>query len=191
MTASPSIGSRNFYPRHPRGWRRTPDYGQRQNCRISIHATLAGGDGYKRLAAKIKTQISIHATLAGGDENSDSAALLASLFLSTPPSRVATYRYKTLFHTYHRFYPRHPRVWRRSLVVLGIVSWLFLSTPPSRVATFGYLLWLLRQRCFYPRHPRGWRPKYTPPLTRHQEVSIHATLAGGDCGIPLASVDLM
>ena len=56
-----------FYPRHPRGWRRScPQAAGRRLC-VSIHATLAGGD--------------VHFCLQGG--------LLFS-FLSTPPSRVAT-----------------------------------------------------------------------------------------------------
>ena len=56
----------------------------------------------------------------------------------------------------------------------------FLSTPPSRVATHrpgdlqppGY--------CFYPRHPRGWRRSTSGRRARRNNVSIHATLAGGD-----------
>ena len=33
---------------------------------------------------------------------------------------------------------------------------------------------------FYPRHPRGWRPGVWPPVVEVCDVSIHATLAGGD-----------
>ena len=124
--------------------------------RISIHATLAGGDsnlalvqialayfyprhprGWRRvlfLAIKLFLSISIHATLAGGDYLAMIAPPYISLFLSTPPSRVATYRQ-----------------WR------AILTHLFLSTPPSRVAT--------------------------AELEKAQQaaaISIHATLAGGD-----------
>ena len=39
--------------------------------------------------------------------------------------------------------------------------------------------------CFYPRHPRGWRPKGAPNDRSEHNVSIHATLAGGDrCPLP-------
>ena len=34
---------------------------------VSIHATLAGGDGFIWDEALIVNQVSIHATLAGGD----------------------------------------------------------------------------------------------------------------------------
>ena len=192
-TSRAEIASRSradFYPRHPRGWRPSG----------SVHA----GDvhnfyprhprGWRRWAWFDSDVELIFLSTPPSRVATDTSGLpLKSRhrFLSTPPSRVATYRYKTLFHTYHRFYPRHPRVWRRSLVVLGIVSWLFLSTPPSRVATFGYLLWLLRQRCFYPRHPRGWRLRHPACISRLDVVSIHATLAGGDgdskrCGKKIA-----
>ena len=85
------------------------------------------------------------------------------MFLSTPPSRVATavfcgVRYTCRIVSIHatlaggdvktgkvimfllRFYPRHPRGWRPISSLLPLVTALFLSTPPSRVATwdFGY-----------------------------------------------------
>ena len=79
---------------------------------VSIHATLAGGDKGAAFR-KLRRGVSIHATLAGGDSN-------------VPPP--------TASHT--RFYPRHPRGWRRPV--------------PCRQ--------ILPGACFYPRHPRGWRP---------------------------------
>ena len=122
------------------------------------------------------------------------------------------------------FYPRHPRGWRRNNPFMICCLLLFLSTPPSRVATkpiqgdwVGYQVSihatlaggdrLTRHcspfgMCFYPRHPRGWRPiskkanstdvefLSTPPsrvatlqgciIANASFVSIHATLAGGD-----------
>ena len=58
------------------------------------------------------------------------------------------------------FYPRHPRGWR----------------PAADTA---------RQQgnCFYPRHPRGWRLPAILSQFVKDEVSIHATLAGGDVRI--------
>ena len=81
------------------------------------------------------TSVSIHATLAGGDIVVQGFRDYLQLFLSTPPSRVATF-----------------------LVLSSVMGVVFLSTPPSRVAT--------RER----RKPNG-----------DSNVSIHATLAGGDC----------
>ena len=56
-----------FYPRHPRGWRRSARMMARRGSRVSIHATPAGGDGFL-VGGRVKhVNVSIHATLAGGD----------------------------------------------------------------------------------------------------------------------------
>ena len=169
---------------------------------VSIHATLAGGDlcraaGRGRAKRFLSTppsrvatlrqqletvaqQVSIHATLAGGDR-----------FLSAMVGKA------------QRFYPRHPRGWRPLTYAtdkrpedVSIHATLaggdgrnipdlrgrtgFLSTPPSRVATKRPTIYFCGGECFYPRHPRGWRRRYQPSIRRRTEVSIHATLAGGD-----------
>ena len=102
-----------FYPRHPRGWRHCglPQYGR--TGRVSIHATLAGGDSARVVTSfwfilflstppsRVATpggsshhgppgSVSIHATLAGGDAICSARSTASSRFLSTPPSRVAT-----------------------------------------------------------------------------------------------------
>ena len=55
------------------------------------------------------------------------------------------------------FYPRHPRGWRPVTDFFHPVTVIFLSTPPSRVAT-----------------------RHASIRTRTHQISIHATLAGGD-----------
>ena len=146
----------NFYPSHPRGWRRCrcqPHFAQdvflstppsrvatakMRRCHLSLQflstppsrvATMTSGG--KDSSAIV---ISIHATLAGGDSPS----------ISMRPIR-------------EYFYPRHPRGWRLPALVIGTPRIKFLSTPPSRVAT-GQVA-RLEASCsdFYPRHPRGWR----------------------------------
>ena len=102
--------------------------------------------------------VSIHATLAGGDDRLGVDAEAEAMFLSTPPSRVAT----TLGGDY---------IWHLKL---------FLSTPPSRVATCYTGDFRSRRTRFYPRHPRGWRRAGNARHHRAGDVSIHATLAGGD-----------
>ena len=57
---------------------------------VSIHATLAGGDVTQRLIFFVSHPVSIHATLAGGDSEGSFSPLSPQVFLSTPPSRVAT-----------------------------------------------------------------------------------------------------
>ena len=152
---------------------------------VSIHATLAGGDSHHDHPRDHPRDVSIHATLAGGDI--DLAGILAQgcVFLSTPPSRVATEKRSTRTTRKSSFYPRHPRGWRllsvwadAQRVVVSIHATLaggdstisrlaarhfsFLSTPPSRVAT-------------------GHSLHHIQPAF----VSIHATLAGGDVGVCL------
>ena len=82
---------------------------------------------------------------------------MIQLFLSTPPSRVATIHRSGLRLHLAGFYPRHPRGWRRIDALDKKLIGMFLSTPPSRVAT---------QPGIY--------------LFERTDVSIHATLAGGD-----------
>ena len=192
---------------------------------VSIHATLAGGDIHASNACTTASHVSIHATLAGGDYASASAVVFAGVFLSTPPSRVATHRFPISLFALECFYPRHPRGWRPTtmgimnlltaflstppsrvathfFVLHSMLELLFLSTPPSRVATKNPEAFGLKFDCFYPRHPRGWRHRriHLVPLApcfypRHPrgwrpsvafhchlivQVSIHATLAGGD-----------
>ena len=56
---------------------------------VSIHATLAGGD-LTSTKQMYRQRVSIHATLAGGDSLQIFGQTILILFLSTPPSRVAT-----------------------------------------------------------------------------------------------------
>ena len=163
-----------FYPRHPRGWRLCTDICRRNGMaflstppsrvatelehrcgrdlvRVSIHATLAGGDSHTLARRANNPCVSIHATLAGGDASKLLAISHSSLFLSTPPSRVAT---------------------RAGVESSTPAS--FLSTPPSRVAT-SLPRWLPSAGTrFYPRHPRGWRLLNRFQDVLHVPVSIHA-----------------
>ena len=63
------------------------------------------------------------------------------------------------------------------------MAFTFLSTPPSRVATYRTGCIQLSLHRFYPRHPRGWRPWLSDAELLLRDVSIHATLAGGDAYI--------
>ena len=101
-----------------------------------------------------------------------------------------------------RFYPRHPRGWRRestqkqlrgiqvsihatlaggdeTLQLVPDELWEFLSTPPSRVATQGVYVHLLTSAVSIHATLAGGDQL----LIQHgskEIVSIHATLAGGD-----------
>ena len=79
--------------------------------------------------------VSIHATLAGGDLIRFYLFFVEEMFLSTPPSRVATTSPIRTSANRVSFYPRHPRGWRLADWICHFPKEVFLSTPPSRVAT--------------------------------------------------------
>ena len=147
---------------------------------VSIHATLAGGDWGSLHHFRLCQCVSIHATLAGGDLPSCTTVFITIVFLSTPPSRVATFDVltdkgriivsihatlaggdegKSYRNSYDIAVSIHATLaggdFRPNRAILR--QHLFLSTPPSRVATE--------------------LPDKTKTI---QTVSIHATLAGGD-----------
>ena len=117
-----------------------------------------------RVATKIHSvsssdsDVSIHATLAGGDSFCNMLPLSGQCFYPRHPRGwrhpFSSYRHED----FQCFYPRHPRGWR--LCILSASS--------------------LNALGFYPRHPRGWRPQNDGRKEIKQNVSIHATLAGGD-----------
>ncbi len=170
-----------FYPRHPRGWRLdlVADNGDR--AYVSIHATLAGGDRSRRQGCRASCRfyprhprgwrhfMKLHEFQKESflstppsrvaTTTSPCAVPRSCTFLSTPPSRVATTGGSASVHQWQSFLSTPPsRVATCLCLFLYLYISTFLSTPPSRVAT-----WLqeLRMRA-------AW-------------VSIHATLAGGDC----------
>ena len=127
-----------FYPRHPRGWR----LGFTEDTEAELH-------------------VSIHATLAGGDLPSVCCLVCGRWFLSTPPSRVATYRQFVVWYAEDGFYPRHPRGWRHaeqlipeSVCYVSIHATLAGGDLQTRQSARVMV-------CFYPRHPRGWRQLYS------------------------------
>ena len=129
--------------------------------------------------------------------------ILDMLFLSAPYLAGDDVRQRSEERRRYRFYPRHPRGWRlaaghRRGGALGVsihatlaggdfAVWplpitriKFLSTPPSRVATTVSRSPTRARKSFYPRHPRGWRRVRARVDAAGNQVSIHATLAGGD-----------
>ena len=124
----------NFNPRLPRGRRLLLPAVFVLSVPISIHASLAGGDPFRRIV-KLSASISIHASLAGGDGDLLLAAGEVLGFQSTPPSREATpAKFSPPFRSCN-FNPRLPRgrrpQWRAAMP--GVCR--FQSTPPSREAT--------------------------------------------------------
>ena len=137
--------------------------------RVSIHATLAGGDSSSSNDTGL-SGVSIHATLAGGDARITGATLAQDMFLSTPPSRVATCCRRCSTIALACFYPRHPRGWRLRLRLSSSFPHLkFLSTPPSRVATGFYLIWRTAFSMFLS----------TPPSRVATAINAHGQITQG------------
>ena len=126
--------------------------------------------------------VSIHATLAGGDICVRIDARRRDRFLSTPPSRVAT----TKSHAISAFeeVSIHATLagGDRNHIIPMVAFKLFLSTPPSRVAT-SYFRCRRRLFQFLSTPPSRVATSIFPSQMPTQQVSIHATLAGGD-GLP-------
>ena len=150
------ISKRRFYPRHPRGWRHickagayrqttflsTPpsrvatvhEHEQGRKRNVSIHATLAGGDGCAGTHC-VEQAVSIHATLAGGDLRCGATRTAVSRFYPRHPRGWRPWMRDIADKVKVSFYPRHPRGWRRRPGKSHRYRVAFLSTPPSRVAT--------------------------------------------------------
>ena len=100
-----------FYPRHPRGWRPFSLENHAVIERVSIHATLAGGDMIIK-AVQIENGVSIHATLAGGDNFFTETIPNAFRFYPRHPRGWRQQDFNRFGQMANRFYPRHPRGWR-------------------------------------------------------------------------------
>ena len=153
--------SRNyFYPRPPRGGRRQARSGRQVAQDISIHALREEGD-YTVQIVHVGAVISIHALREEGDHRSLFRSAQKIDFYPRPPrggrptSSLPSWRGGN-------FYPRPPRGGRQAYKTDGWVGLAFLSTPSARRAT-------------WPAH-RG---------RRQIPISIHALREEGDvarCG---------
>ena len=168
-----------FYPRPPRGGRRTCLYEAGRDEDISIHALREEGDAAVVLEDYEETK-----------------------FLSTPSARRATMYSARAPRTSRHFYPRPPRGGRPFVSLVDKADNKFLSTPSARRATSRARLFdgredisihALReegdpaaQTCarkemyFYPRPPRGGRRVTFSEVDKCSEISIHALREEGD-----------
>ena len=78
------------------------------------------------------------------------------------------------------FYPRPPRGGRPGLFCFKGVNILFLSTPSARRATSSHSPRNTEPSDFYPRPPRGGRPKPVDYKKEDIPISIHALREEGD-----------
>ena len=111
MRAPQETAERNFYPRPPRGGRRTAG-------RWAIGSRIF-----------LSTPSARRATLVVCPRRQ------GGLFLSTPSARRATSRVCDIIELLHNFYPRPPRGGRRRALGGLYAKYAFLSTPSARRAT--------------------------------------------------------
>ena len=170
---------RNFYPRPPRGGRRS------LLCSF-LSVTLFLSTPSARRATE---------PYPGIDQNLQD-------FYPRPPRGGRPRQAPGCRRIATDFYPRPPRGGRPSPSGQGEVTRIFLSTPSARRATCADVAIALgdgdfyprpprggrpttpsstRPACdFYPRPPRGGRPMYHVPGVRHFLISIHALREEGD-----------
>ena len=149
--------SRNyFYPRPPRGGRRQARSGRQVAQDISIHALREEGD-YTVQIVHVGAVISIHALREEGD-----------LFFDVPMLKTID------------FYPRPPRGGRRDNGGVVLVSVGFLSTPSARRATcpLAGVIFLQRKFLSTPSARRATVRRTRAISARH--ISIHALREEGD-----------
>ena len=169
----------NFYPRPPRGGRRTCLYEAGRDEDISIHALREEGDAAVVLEDYEETK-----------------------FLSTPSARRATRTGirlpRSMGNFYPRpprggrpdtndsrlgpehFYPRPPRGGRHKHLERRLRASKFLSTPSARRATVVPCCLRTLLPNFYPRPPRGGRPAQLARASAAEAISIHALREEGD-----------
>ena len=171
--------TQDFNPRLPRGRRPLLRLPGSQRRRISIHASLAGGDislicspirnrsfnprlprGRRPATTSAETAgtaISIHASLAGGDWLGCAATFAAQVISIHASLAGGDLCRAERTSPWDDFNPRLPRGRRHLLGSPVLRSAIFQSTPPSREATLA-----------------------TADRGRDKFISIHASLAGGD-----------
>ena len=148
--------SAHFNPRLPRGRRLNGHVIASLFIKISIHASLAGGDD--KFVVDQHFHVDFNPRLPRGRRRIVVWHVISFLtFQSTPPSREATLRRTQAQADIIDFNPRLPRGRRLSVLLLRSRCWRFQSTPPSREATAFFLIRRVLRRYFNPRLPRGRR----------------------------------
>ena len=146
-----------FYPRPPRGGRRTCLYEAGRDEDISIHALREEGDAAVVLEDYEETK-----------------------FLSTPSARRATMYSARAPRTSRHFYPRPPRGGRPFVSLVDKAANKFLSTPSARRATSRARLFDGREDIsIHALREEGDKGQFLALHTVHQ-ISIHALREEGD-----------
>ena len=169
-----------FYPRPPRGGRRSAPLFRPSSRNYFYPRPPRGGRRQARSGRQVAQDISIHALREEGDLGSPWVSVGFSEFLSTPSARRATDTFL--------IFCRQMQISIHALREEG--DWVggrhrrrprsFLSTPSARRATSSACRPADAGRHFYPRPPRGGRPGGMPNPRAVKEISIHALREEGD-----------
>ena len=192
----------NFYPRPPRGGRRSCLMISGVAKAISIHALREEGDD---LAVNPKAQNRIFLSTPSARRATDDPCpwyCARSDFYPRPPRGGRPVRCCRPACSHHHFYPRPPRGGRQTAVSTAVKGLIFLSTPSARRATDEHAhgmttgkisIHALREEGdttheegtsdethFYPRPPRGGRHNSFTQNALQADISIHALREEGD-----------
>ena len=197
-TSRSTSQKRNFYPRPPRGGRRS--LVSASNVTFRFLSTPSARRATKSPLAGFPHQRDFYPRPPrGGRRIMDCAGITKRGFLSTPSTRRATIVQAKL-----DFYPRPPRGGRPPIFILeetAMSKFLstpsarratralfarftkiqrFLSTPSARRATGSGCEQSQKQCYFYPRPPRGGRQPFVTLPCCSFGISIHALREEGD-----------
>ena len=147
----------DFYPRPPRGGRRSPASALTRG-RINFYPRPPRGGRRAALpSAECLENISIHALREEGDKTFVGSEKALKLFLSTPSARRATNPNacgEATFDISIHALREEGDLFENAITVRAFG---FLSTPSARRATCGLAVWRRVRKDFYPRPPRGGR----------------------------------
>ena len=192
----------NFYPRPPRGGRRTMPPGTSTLLTYFYPRPPRGGRLLHRHSTWHAKSISTHALREEGDGFSKAFGQIVQTFLPTPSARRATVVSYLRNACRGDFYPRPPRGGRLYNESWVMVYDIFLPTPSARRATSAAAqtaqtaqisthalreegdgtIWRTPPSTsnFYPRPPRGGRPASTTIRFTLSAISTHALREEGD-----------
>ena len=176
----------NFYPRPPRGGRRSCRVVSVLSCQISIHALREEGD-LRSLREHLPQRQFLSTPSARRATGLIPISRVCPVFLSTPSARRATLQ--DCAQIYWLCISIHALREEGDFTEMPqtLAELQFLSTPSARRATQSCTLNLPCHENFYPRPPRGGRRFMTWMKDFYKLISIHALREEGDSGASVLS----
>ena len=168
----------NFYPRPPRGGRRSCRVVSVLSCQISIHALREEGDFLRGQSSCARANFYPRPP-RGGRPNGLVAFANGYIFLSTPSAKRATRCLSC--HLFNFTFLSTPSARRATSSAPGSSSSTMISIHALREeGDAGTTISAAKGTYFYPRPPRGGRPGAATPSRTPCSISIHALREEGD-----------